>query len=169
MSVFGRVFPLNPYPDAITFEQPVTLGKSGGTSGRLNFIASDGDTGYFEINISDKLSINNFSGGVSFDNTVTAPKVNSTGSGSVSSASILLPFNVGLYVPIANSMGFSTGSISAGSYNSTGDWIFTGSATFGGKIKAVLSTYANNADALAGGLVANDFYKTATGELRIVV
>lgn len=30
-------------------------------------------------------------------------------------------------------------------------------------------TFANNAAALAGGLVANDVYKTATGELRIVV
>lgn len=32
-----------------------------------------------------------------------------------------------------------------------------------------LSTFADNASALAGGLVANDVYKTATGELRIVV
>ena len=32
-----------------------------------------------------------------------------------------------------------------------------------------LSTYANNAAAIAGGLVADDVYKTSTGELRIVV
>ena len=32
-----------------------------------------------------------------------------------------------------------------------------------------LSTFADNESALAGGLVANDVYKTATGELRIVV
>lgn len=32
-----------------------------------------------------------------------------------------------------------------------------------------LPTYANNAAAIAGGLVADDVYKTATGELRIVV
>jgi|TARA_R100000482_G_scaffold114442_1_gene57258 hypothetical protein len=32
-----------------------------------------------------------------------------------------------------------------------------------------LSVYPNNTDALAGGLVAGDVYKTATGELRIVV
>ena len=32
-----------------------------------------------------------------------------------------------------------------------------------------LSTFADNATALGGGLVANDVYKTATGELRIVV
>jgi len=32
-----------------------------------------------------------------------------------------------------------------------------------------LSTYANNAAAITGGLVADDVYKTATGELRIVV
>jgi hypothetical protein len=33
----------------------------------------------------------------------------------------------------------------------------------------LLPTYATNALALAGGLVVGDFYKTATGELRIVV
>jgi hypothetical protein len=32
-----------------------------------------------------------------------------------------------------------------------------------------LNTYANNAAAIAGGLVADDVYKTSTGELRIVV
>jgi hypothetical protein len=32
-----------------------------------------------------------------------------------------------------------------------------------------LGTYANNAAAIAGGLAVNDVYKTATGELRIVV
>jgi len=32
-----------------------------------------------------------------------------------------------------------------------------------------LSTYANNAAAITGGLVADDIYKTVTGELRIVV
>jgi hypothetical protein len=32
-----------------------------------------------------------------------------------------------------------------------------------------LPTYANNAAAITGGLVADDVYKTATGELRIVV
>jgi hypothetical protein len=30
-------------------------------------------------------------------------------------------------------------------------------------------TFADNAAAIAGGLVGNDIYKTATGELRIVV
>jgi len=32
-----------------------------------------------------------------------------------------------------------------------------------------LPTYANNAAAVAGGLSVNDVYKTATGELRIVI
>lgn len=32
-----------------------------------------------------------------------------------------------------------------------------------------LSVYANNAAAVAGGLAVDDVYKTATGELRIVV
>ena len=38
-----------------------------------------------------------------------------------------------------------------------------------GRIRVILPTYANNAAALAGGLAINDMYKTATGELRIVV
>ncbi len=32
-----------------------------------------------------------------------------------------------------------------------------------------LSVFANNAAAVAGGLAENDVYKTATGELRIVI
>ena len=36
-------------------------------------------------------------------------------------------------------------------------------------IGSSLSTYADNTAALAGGLVADDFYKTATGEVRVVV
>jgi hypothetical protein len=40
---------------------------------------------------------------------------------------------------------------------------------FSNKITAVLQTFADNAAALTGGLVANDVYKTASGELRIVV
>jgi hypothetical protein len=47
--------------------------------------------------------------------------------------------------------------------NNPGDAIFT---TL--KLTA-LPEYANNAAALAGGLIAGDVYKTATGELRIVV
>ena len=33
----------------------------------------------------------------------------------------------------------------------------------------LIGTFADNAAALAGGLLVNDVYKTATGELRIVV
>ena len=47
--------------------------------------------------------------------------------------------------------------------NNPGDAIFT---TL--KLTA-LPEYADNAAALAGGLIAGDVYKTATGELRIVV
>jgi hypothetical protein len=32
-----------------------------------------------------------------------------------------------------------------------------------------LKTYANNAAAVAGGLAVDDIYKTAAGEIRIVV
>lgn len=38
-----------------------------------------------------------------------------------------------------------------------------------GRIRVILPTYANNAAAVSGGLAVNDMYKTATGELRIVV
>lgn len=44
-----------------------------------------------------------------------------------------------------------------------------GNATFAGRISATLATYADNAAAITGGLVATDMYKTATGEVRIVV
>jgi hypothetical protein len=47
--------------------------------------------------------------------------------------------------------------------NNPGDAIFT---TL--KLTA-LPEYANNAAAIAGGLIAGDVYKTAAGELRIVV
>jgi len=36
-------------------------------------------------------------------------------------------------------------------------------------IQAPLPTYADNASAITGGLVADNWYKTATGELRVVV
>lgn len=47
--------------------------------------------------------------------------------------------------------------------NNPGDAIFTTLRL------TSLPTYANNAAALAGGLIADDVYKTSTGELRIVV
>ena len=39
----------------------------------------------------------------------------------------------------------------------------------GGGIRGGLPTFANNAAAVSGGLAANDWYKTASGEFRIVV
>ena len=47
--------------------------------------------------------------------------------------------------------------------NNPGDAIFTTLRL------TALPVYADNAAALAGGLVADDVYKTSTGELRIVV
>ncbi len=47
--------------------------------------------------------------------------------------------------------------------NNPGDAIFTTLRL------TALPVYANNAAALAGGLIAGDVYKTSTGELRIVV
>lgn len=36
-------------------------------------------------------------------------------------------------------------------------------------VGTIVPTYANNAAAVSGGLAVNSIYKTATGELRIVV
>jgi hypothetical protein len=47
--------------------------------------------------------------------------------------------------------------------NNPGDAIFTTLRL------TALPVYANNAAALAGGLIEGDVYKTSTGELRIVV
>lgn len=47
--------------------------------------------------------------------------------------------------------------------NNPGDAIFTTLRL------TALPIYANNAAAIAGGLIAGDVYKTSTGELRIVV
>jgi len=47
--------------------------------------------------------------------------------------------------------------------NNPGDAIFTTLRL------TALPSYANNAAAITGGLIAGDVYKTATGELRIVV
>ena len=59
---------------------------------------------------------------------------------------------------------------SAGNITATlGTLTIGGLSTLSGGIRSVLPTYADNAAALLGGLVANDEYKTATGERRIVV
>jgi len=45
----------------------VDLGANGGTSGNIDFIASDNDQGDIDISTDDELEIKNFSGGVQFD------------------------------------------------------------------------------------------------------
>ncbi len=69
-----------------------------------------------------------------------------------------------------------SGLLQVGSFTMTGVPIFFNGINVGGTLTASglpkltgLSTFADNAAALGGGLVANDVYKTATGELRIVV
>ncbi len=48
--------------------------------------------------------------------------------------------------------------------------IFRSTVLKGGTMQLLsLGTFADNAAALAGGLALNDVYKTATGELRIVI
>ena len=74
-----------------------------------------------------------------------------------------------------------SGLLQVGSFTMTGVPIFFNGINAGGTSSLAdttvsglpkltgLSTFADNASALGGGLVANDVYKTATGELRIVV
>lgn len=79
----------------------------------------------------------------------------------------------------ANSIayGTSTGNPSfSTTFSYTEENITQGTTTFTGKtsistdlLNIPLRTFADNAAALAGDLVANDIYKTATGEVRIVV
>jgi len=59
---------------------------------------------------------------------------------------------------------------SAGNITATlGALTIGGLSTLSGGMKAVLPTYADNAAALLGGLVLTNLYKTAAGEVRIVV
>lgn len=58
----------------------------------------------------------------------------------------------------------STGDIGIHTSNPARPLHVTGTVRLSG-----LQTYANNAAAIAGGLAADDVYKTATGELRVVV
>ena len=53
---------------AATFQSPLTLGLSGGTSGSLAFIASDNDQANIAINTSDQLVFSGASGGYTFAN-----------------------------------------------------------------------------------------------------
>lgn len=51
-----------------------------------------------------------------------------------------------------------------------GDWIsYAIPALANSRVKADLPTYADNASAISAGLLTNQMYKTATGELRIVI
>jgi len=52
---------------APTFASTITIGTNGGTSGQVNFIASDNDQGNIAINTSDQLTFNSFLGGYLFD------------------------------------------------------------------------------------------------------
>lgn len=79
----------------------------------------------------------------------------------------------------ANSIAYgeSTGNPNfSTTFSYTEENITRGTTTFAGKtavstdlVNIALRTFADNAAALAGDLVANDLYKTATGEVRIVV
>ena len=65
------------------YAKSLTLGANTGTSGQLNFIASDNDQANIAINTSDQLTFNSAGGGYVFDNnvTTTGSKVSVTPSG----------------------------------------------------------------------------------------
>jgi len=72
-------------------------------------------------------------------------------------------------VDLGNQPLTTTGSASTGTTSVT-SLSASGAATIAGLTKLTgLSVYANNAAAVTGGLAVNSVYKTATGELRIVV
>ena len=50
--------------------------------------------------------------------------------------------------------------------NDVNDFVYAGQGPAG--FKLILSTYANNAAAIAGGLTSGQLYKTATGQVMIV-
>lgn len=82
------------------------------------------------------------------------------------------------FTPSSITYGLSTGAPAFSSLlrynelnNTQGTTTFTGSTTIATQLLKLpgLPTHADNAAALAGDLVVDDVYKTATGELRIVV
>ena len=50
------------FDKGVLMYEPLSLGQSGGTSGQINWVASDGDAGSIAIDTSDILTINNFTG-----------------------------------------------------------------------------------------------------------
>jgi hypothetical protein len=74
--------------------------------------------------------------------------------------------------PLATLLWYHTGPFTAtGAITSTGDFTASSTALFSNASVSMtaLPTYADNAAAVTGGLVAGRVYKTATGELRIRV
>jgi hypothetical protein len=73
---------------AITGETTLTLGKSGGTSGQINFVASDNDQANIAINTSDQITFNGAAGGVVSDAPIgnTAQQTTTLGAGDVTFA-----------------------------------------------------------------------------------
>jgi hypothetical protein len=63
----------------VTAASTMSTGANSGTSGQVNFIASDNDQGNIVINTSDNLTFSGFSGGVDVDGDFTAGTVASDG------------------------------------------------------------------------------------------
>lgn len=94
----------------------LTLGANGGTSGQLNFIASDNDQANIAINTSDKLVFSGASGGYAFDFAVQAPDGQQAAPGITFAGDA----NTGMYRIGSDNFGLVTGGLLALSFNDVG-------------------------------------------------
>lgn len=121
-----------------------------------------------------------YGGAFGRNNSVTATY--GTAIGFANTVSAIGGFGVGVSNVIADDYGAAVGSFSEYTTGQTNDVLFqvgigaSGARSNGfavrknGVLEAKnLPTFASNATALAGGLIVGQIYKTATGELRIVV
>ena len=155
-------------------------------SDRMTFQRAS-DSGVFEANY---VSINQDNGNVGIGTVSPTEKLEVIGNIKISSAvysqglsventtgdaAIQVSSNTNSYidfsVPTIDDNDLRVGTNGTGGYLSTsgnGNITFAPNGT-GNVLITNLKTYANNAVAVAGGLAVNTVYKTATGELRVVV
>lgn len=159
----------------------VRLGTIGGTSATLETssnqpltISSGGGNVNIQPNASGKVGI-----GVSSPTEklhvagrvlTTSLLVDSTTGSGVIEVSGVGDAYIDIKIPSTDDNDIRIGTTGSGGYINTTNANFTIAALGTGKLRfSNLPIYATNAAAIAGGLVADDVYKTATGELRIVV
>lgn len=139
---------------------PESIGTSGGGAGAFTNVSASGTLSVTGIS---SLAGNVSVGGGRFAVTAASGNTSILGTLTVASASTLGSLAVTTTATVGTTLSV-TGAVTAGAALTV-----TGVLTANGGITSVLPTYANNAAAILGGLVANQEYKTATGERRIVV